>query len=232
VWIWHVVALAFLLVWMPAWAAHAQTPEPRLALKGSVSGDLQRGSRATFTLRATVPGGWRNLHQLKVTMLLHGILQAETTYTEELNTISVRGSQLVRIGTPQVLQGSFFQISGLDVTTSTGGDVFTLTYRARVRQNIPDGTEFRLTAIDDSGAERSIVRRINVSPEEARGFGWGVIILAVAAALFIGGFVGNTFASHRGRSEPKPSIYQILERRIEEERALPPRVPTRDGEGR
>lgn len=185
-----------------------------------------------FTLRATVPGGWRNLHQLKVSMLLHGILQGVTTYTEELNTINVRGSQLVRIGTPAVLEGSFFHISGLDVTTSTGGDVFTLTYRALVRQNIPDGTEFRLTAIDDSGNERSIVRRINLSLETARGFGWGAIILAVAAALFVGGFVGNTFASHRGRSQPKLSIYQILERRIEEERARPPRLPARDGEGR
>lgn len=230
-WSWQAVALAFAFLWLTDGWAYSQTTETGLALNGSVTGNLQRGGRAVFTLRATVPGGWRNLHQLKVSMLLHGILQGETTYTEELDAISVRGSQLVRIGTPQVLQGSFFEISGLDVTTSTGGDVFRLTYRAQVKQNIPDGTEFRLTAIDDSGNQRSIVRRINVPQEEARGFGWGALILAVAAALFVGGFVGNTFASHR-RVQPKPSIYQILERRLEEDRARPPRVAGGDKEGR
>jgi hypothetical protein len=55
-----------------------------------------------------------------------------------------------------------------------------------------------------------------VTTEDA-GFPWGTIGLAVAAALFIGAFVGNTFSTRRSRA--RTNVYSTVARRLDEERS-------------
>ena len=49
------------------------------------------------------------------------------------------------------------------------------------------------------------------------GFSWGTLGVAVAVALFAGGFAGNLVASNRRRQQ-RPSIYATVQRRLGEER--------------
>jgi hypothetical protein len=198
--------------------AAAQTQTPALAIAGSVTGELTQGSRVTFQLDATAPGGYQTLRQLQVTMLLHNIVFAQITYYQSLNSITIRGSQLVRLGTPAVLEASFFRVSGLDVKTVTGGNDLQLTVPAELREDIPVGATFRLTAIVVGGASASVNREANVKVDTGGGgFSWGTLAAAVLAALFAGSFVGGLFGSHR-RSPPRPSVYGAIKTRIEQEK--------------
>jgi hypothetical protein len=223
------MALLFAGIALTGGTARAQVSD--LAITGSVTGSLRAGGRATFRLEATVPGGWRGLRELRMTMLLHGLILAETTYYEQFDAIAVRGSQLVHPGTDREVAGSFFRISGLDVTTRAFGDGFALTVRATVRQNIPSGTEFRLTAVGDDGAEASVKRSAPSPPPEVTGRSpWASLAIAVIGAFLIGGFLGNTFASHRRGAKPALSVYEIVEKRLKLERARPPAsVPGGEG---
>ena len=197
----------------PAHAAGAPT------LTGSVSGDLVKGSRVTFTLRATEPDGWQNLHSLQVTMLLHGLILSQMTYYQDFDAITIRGGQLVRLGTDQSLEGSFFLLNGLDVDTLTAGNRLDLTIRVDVRQDIPEGAEFRLSATDDGGATAAVVKTaVLPKPDEGGGLGWGTLAAAVLAALFAGGLLGSVFASRR-RGSPTVSVYAAIRKRIDHERS-------------
>jgi len=51
----------------------------------------------------------------------------------------------------------------------------------------------------------------------AAGFPWAALGVAIAVVLFIGGFAGNMLSTRRARA--RPSVYAIVQRRLEEERA-------------
>jgi hypothetical protein len=196
----------------------SQTFQAGPRLTGSVSGDLVKGSRVIFTLRATEPGGWQNLHTLQVTMLLHDLILSQMSYYQDFDAISIRGGQLVHLGTDQGLEGSFFRINGLDVDTLTSGDRLDVTIRAQVRQDIPEEAVFRLTALDDDGVSSSIVKSAVVpKPDEGGGFSWGALAAAVLAALFAGTLIGGAFASRRRTATV--SVYTAIRRRLDEERS-------------
>ena len=200
--------------------AAAQTETPALAIAGSVTGELTHGSRVTFQLDGTASGGYQTLTQLQVTMLLHNIVLAQITYSQSLNSISIRGSQLVRLGTPAVLEGSFFRVSGLDVKTVTSGNDLQLTVPAELRQDIPVGATFRLTAVVVGGASASVDREANVKVDTGGGgFSWGALAAAVFGALFVGSFIGGLFGSRRRSVESRPSVYAAIRRRMDEGRA-------------
>jgi hypothetical protein len=184
---------------------------------GSVRGSLAKDTRATFTVRATVSGGWQKLHSLQVTMLLHGLILSQMTYFQDFDAITIRGGQLVHLGTDQELDGSFFRVNGLDVETLTSGDRLDVTIRVQVRQDVPEGTQFRLTATDDTGASASILETAVLPKPDQGGFSWGALAAAVLAALFAGGLLGGIFASRR-RPTPTVSVYAAIRRRVDEER--------------
>ena len=195
-----------------------QTPSPGPTLTGSVSGDLLKGSRVTLTLQATQAGGWQKLRSLQVTMLLHGLILSQMTYFQDFDAIAIRGGQLVRLGTDEVLDGAFFRISGLDVDTLTAGDRLDLTIRVQVRQDVPTGAEFRLTATDDAGLSTSIVQTaVLPKTKDAGGFTWGTLAAAVLGAMLCGGLIGGVFASRR-RPAKTVSVYGAIRRRMDEER--------------
>jgi hypothetical protein len=50
---------------------------------------------------------------------------------------------------------------------------------------------------------------------------WGTLGLAAALAVFIGGFFGNSL-THRRYRQRAPSIWQVVERRLKEQRVRPP----------
>jgi hypothetical protein len=200
--------------------ALAQSAGPSITIAGSVTGELTQGSKVTFQLQATAPGGYQDLAQLQITLLLHNLLLAQFTYYAQIDSINVRGGQLVKLGTPAILDGSFFRISGLDVKTVASGNELQLTVPADVLQDIPVGAIFRLTASRLLGGSVSVDRQANIKVDTAgKGFSWGTLAAAVVAALFAGSFVGGLFASKR-RRQTRPSVYGAIAERIARERPV------------
>ncbi len=48
---------------------------------------------------------------------------------------------------------------------------------------------------------------------------WWTIGVGVAAALFVGAFVGNLFSGRAARARARPSVYAIIQRHLDDERA-------------
>jgi hypothetical protein len=197
--------------------ALAQRAAQRTRVSGSVVGGLRSGDKVTFRVQVFEARGYRDLQQISVTMQLHNLPLAELTYLAAVNSFSVRGGPLIEVGTPTTTGGSFFQFGGLDVTTQASGRTFTLVVNATVRADVPPGAEFQFTATNQDGTSASITRHLNIE-EAGVGLGWGSVIVAVAGALFVGGFVGNLFASKR-RPASRVSVYGTIQARLAEERA-------------
>jgi hypothetical protein len=212
-------ALVWVVLALVAAPARAQPASPSggARLGGSVTGSLRKAGVITFRLRVVEPGGFRNLQLFRVTMVLHSLVLSEFTYLQDANAIGVRGSQLVTIGTPAVLDGAFFRFRGLDVSTTAAGNTFELKIASQVLQDIPAGTDFQFLAINRDGSTVSIIRHPNIEEAGPSGFGWGTLAVAVVAALFAGSFLGGVFSSRR-RPKARPSIYGAVQRRLEEER--------------
>jgi hypothetical protein len=63
------------------------------------------------------------------------------------------------------------------------------------------------------------------------GLSWGSLGAAVLMALLVGAFLGNAFASHRMQQRARLSVWAVLERRLQEERAKPPKPDSTSREG-
>jgi len=123
----------------------------------------------------------------------------------------------VSIGEPGLLKGSAFTLDNSKVTVSAKENRYRLTFPLGLTADPPDGSRLVLSASDTSGvAAKDVAMTPPVVPEE-KGIPWGTIGLAVAAALFIGAFVGNTFSTRRARA--RPNVYATVARRLDEDRA-------------
>nr|MBA2599503.1 hypothetical protein [Actinomycetota bacterium] len=152
---------------------------------------------------------------------LHDVVLQEIVFDPEKETIGLAEGVPVQIGTPGIVSGEFFRFSGLDVETSIQGGEMRLVVRASILNQVPPGTVYRVTAVDDDLRKVQVTRRANVPEVPAKPFPWGSVALIVAAALFAGGFVGNLFASHRRPVAAAPSVYEAIRRRMSQETAEP-----------
>ncbi|MDP8956578.1 MAG: hypothetical protein M3N24_06445 [Actinomycetota bacterium] len=209
------MSLVTLTLLAAAPSAEGQQAPGRPSVSGSVVGELRRGDRITFTVRVVEPRGYRELAEIRIAMLLQGLVLSELTFVEDANSIGIRGGSLLQIGAPGTIAGSFFRYNGLEVRTEASGRTLTLTVPAVVMANVPPGANFRFTAVNDSGATGVVVRHLNIE-EAGVGFGWGTVLLAVLLALFAGAFVGNLFATRRATA-PSVSVYGAIQRRLNEE---------------
>jgi len=215
-------ALAALLVAVSTSSAPANaqsaTPSPAKgpSVDGEISGSLSRGSKLSIRADATMPGGWRGLHQIDVVARSGSRALEELVYDIEDNKLTIAGQSVIT-GTGSVGTGEYLRVSGADVILTTGGGNLSLQINADVIESIPDGARFDMRVISDTGETARATQSL-AKPETAGGFGWGTLVAFVAVALFAGGFIGNLFASKR-RPSPRLSVYGAVQRRIDEERA-------------
>ncbi len=203
------------------WSSTARAQETLPTVEGSVTGTLRVNSRLVLQIQATATEGPRAIRQLKVGLLLHDVVLQEIVFDPEKETIGLAEGVPVQIGTPGIVSGEFFRFSGLDVETSIQGGEMRLVVRASILNQVPPGTVYRVTAVDDDLRKVQVTRRANVPEVPAKPFPWGSVALIVAAALFAGGFVGNLFASHRRPVAAAPSVYEAIRRRMSQETAEP-----------
>lgn len=217
-WSWRVVVVpALLATVLLGGGASARAAEGDPAITGSVQGDLAHSPRLTFHLVGTAPGGWQDIQQLQVVLLLHSIILDQILVDRPSGTVATASSLPVKLGTGEQAAGTFFSVAGKDVELTAKGNQLKVMLRAQVVQGVPKGSIFSLGVIDRWGRADRTTRTIQL-PEPKSGFSWGTLAAAVVGALFAGSFIGGLFASRR-RLPTSPSVYALVQRRIEEERA-------------
>lgn len=196
---------------------HPQPPR-RLTVQGTVKGRLGKGGKVSFHVVATDPQGWYHLNSVKMDLLLRGFAIQEIEFLVPDQRIGTTGLRPVKLG-GRALPGSFLRLPNGNTSRFVRQTFsITLIFWARVTESIPGGVQLRLHATDQDGNAAQATNRVHVSNGL---LSWGTLGLAAALALFIGGFVGNT-VTHRRYRQREPSIWQILERRLREQRARPP----------
>jgi hypothetical protein len=210
------------LVWIVAApgtaAAQSASPSPERgpSVSGQVTGALAAGSTLTIGIDATIPGGWEALHLVEASILSGGQEIERLRFDIEDNKLTV-GEQAIVVGTGAVASGEYLRVSGTDVVVTTGGANLSFEVDAGVVDPIPEGSRFELSVVDDLGGSDEVTRRL--ADPESGGITWETVTALIAAALFVGGFIGNLFASKRRRPPMRPSVYDTVQRRLEQERA-------------
>jgi hypothetical protein len=123
----------------------------------------------------------------------------------------------VTIGEPGILQGPYFKLDNAKAAVSAKGNTYHLTFPMQLTAEPPPGASLILSASDTSGVPAGDVALTPPVVPKEKGIPWGTIGLAVAAALFFGAFVGNTFSTRRARA--RPNVYATVARRLDEDRA-------------
>ena len=213
-----VAALMALLVSGGPAAAQSASPSPSRGpgVAGQVTGALVTGSRLTIRVDATMPGGWQALHLVEMAVVSGERELERLRFDIEDNKLTL-GEQDIVVGTGAVASGEYLRVSGAEVVVTTGGANLSFEVDADVVEAIPEGSRFELSVVDDLGASDEISR--SIAEPESGGITWETVIALIAAALFVGGLIGNLFASKRRRPPMRPSVYDTVQRRLEKERA-------------
>ena len=217
---------------LAAWAASeaspalAQSASPSPAKGPSVTspqvtGSIVQGGTLTFRVDALMPGGWQGLHLVETSILLNGSVVEHMAFDIENNKLSV-GDQDIAVGTGAVAQGEYLRVRGSDVVVTEGGANLSFRVDAQMVKTITEDPRFRLSVTDDFGDSDRVT--VGLAEPPSAGITWGTVATFAAAALFLGVFVGNLFASKR-RPPPRPSIYEAVQLRIEQERAAKEKSP-------
>jgi hypothetical protein len=207
---------------------YPEKPE-QLTVSGFVVGRVAKGNLIRFGILASVPSSssWAELDSLKVVFLLRGQNLQEMTFfvKEGLFKLGDRPPVPITSSTPVV--GGFLQVNPHTVRRIRHTFSVRVSFWARVREPIPKGTTFRVIARDEDGNISYAKEKVSVSG----GFlTWGTFAIGFILALLIGIFVTNLRLGRRLR-ERQPSIWDILERRLREERLRPPVLAGARGDG-
>jgi hypothetical protein len=194
-------------------------PKPQqLTVSGFVVGRIAKGNLIRFGVLASDPRSWGDLHSVKVVLLLHGQRLQEMTFFVKEGTFKLGDRQTVSTSSSSPVIAGFFRVNPHTVRRIRHAFSIRLTFWARVREAIPNGTTFRVIAKDESGNISYAKEKVKISG----GFlTWGTFAIGFVLALLIGAFVTNVRVGRRLR-ERQPSIWDILERRLREEHARPP----------
>jgi hypothetical protein len=200
-------------------AASAQSPTPSPtrgpSVDGEVTGALSMGSALTIRIDGSMPGGWEALHLLEATIVSGNRELDRLRFDIEDNKLTV-GDQPLIVGTGATATSEYLRVNGGDVIVTTGGANLSFEVDAHVAKTIPGDARFALGVVDDFGESAEVTR--SLAAPEGGGITWATVLALVAAALFIGGFIGNLVASKR-RVPTRPSVYATVQRRLEMERA-------------
>jgi hypothetical protein len=180
-----------------------------------VTGALTVGSTLTIRIDGTMPGGWEALHLLDASVTSSGKNLDGLRFDIEDNKLTVGDRDLI-VGTGATATSEYLRVNGADVIVTTGGANLSFEVDAHVVKSIPEDARFVLGVVDDFGESAEVTRSL-VAPESG-GITWATVLALIAAALFIGGFIGNLVASKR-RVPIRPSVYATVQRRLEMERA-------------
>ena len=202
-----------------AGVARAQTPTPTASptpqLSGNVTGSLVAGGTLRVRIDATMAGGWQNLHEIIVGVVVAGRETDQLVFDVEDWRIGM-GEQHAVVGTGSTVSGEHLRVDGSRVIVTTGGAHLAYTAQAQVVRAIPTDARFLLSAENDFGGLTE--KTVGLAEPPSSGITWGTVFGFVAVALLAGALFGNLFAQKR-RPPPRVSVYGAVQRRLEEEQS-------------
>lgn len=210
--------LILLAVSLFALAAPARAQQSPLSATGTVAGDLRRGETILVRLVVRHAGGWQEIDEIEVDLVLRGIALEQVVMDPTQVSVLLEGKAGPdALGGQAVLNGNFFSVHVASIGFSARADQVSLTIPLRIREVPPSGARLTYQA---HGFDRSSTPERPLTPpvESDGGFSWGTLLVAAIAALFVGSYLGSTFASRR-RPPPRPSVYAAVQRRLEQERS-------------
>jgi hypothetical protein len=216
------LAVALGLLEGPA-AAQTTSPSPpgtpTITATGTAAGQLAVGSTIDVRLRVTDTGGWQRIDTIHISLELHGAPLDLIEIVPTAFSIAIVGSAAppATIGDKGVVKGTYIRVDNGKASVAAQADRYTLTFPMRIALDPPPGARLVLSAQDTIGISSDDVALTPPVVKQNQGFPWGTIGLAVAAALFIGGFVGNMFSTRRAKA--RPNVYATVARRLDEERS-------------
>jgi hypothetical protein len=190
----------------------------KVTADGTAAGELAPGAPIRVRIQTNDSEGWQRIEAIEVALRLRGQPLDRVIVEPSTFSITVQNSDApVLMGEEGVLRGPYFQVDNAKVTVTAKGNEFDMTFPLRLSAAPPPGAALFLTARDTTGISSGDVTLTPPVTTEDKGFPWGTIGLAVAAALFIGAFVGNTFSTRRSHS--RTNVYSTVARRLDEERS-------------
>jgi hypothetical protein len=184
-------------------------------LDGEVTGSLDAGEELTVSIDARMPGGWEGLHLVDISIRSGSEELDHVRFDIEDNQLTL-GDQEIVVGTGAAAEGTYLRIGGDRVIVTTGGANLSFGVTGEVLRAIPADARFQLSVTDDFDQRAAVTREL-AGPADT-GLTWETALALAAAALFIGAFVGNLFASKR-RPPPRPSVYATVQRKLDQDRA-------------
>jgi hypothetical protein len=211
--------LTLLLLAAPSVAlAASPTSSPKLTGAGTVTGTLTPKSLLTVKLHVEHSQGWQHIQVIDVLLELRGSTIDQIEITPTTSSVQILGgSAPASLGQAAELQGAYFRVNPAQVAFSARGKQLLVTLPLHLGAAPPPGARLAFSATAVPVATLG-PKSLTPPVKSNSGFSWGTLGLAIAVALFAGGFAGSIFAGRR-RPAPRPSIYAAVERRLAEERA-------------
>jgi hypothetical protein len=207
-----------MLLLLAAAAPALAAPVPRAQHHGSVTGTLAAGKVVTVRVSVAHPTGWQKIQRVVIALRIRGRrLDQFVFHTSDLSIVVEGDGSPVVVGQAGHLQGTYFSIDTSRVGLRAVGKRLTLSVPIRLEADPPPGGRLFYSFVG-FGIAPSGFTPLTPPVEAGSGFSWGTLGVAVAVALFAGGFVGNLFASNRRRAQPGPSVYGMVQSRLQQER--------------
>ena len=189
-----------------------------LSATGSVTGALAAGETVHVSLAVQHTDGWQQISEVEVDLTLRGRPLEQLVIDPTNDSVVLVGvAGPVALGQPARFVGSYFRVDPATIGLTAKGQRLTLAIPIDIRAAPPPGARLTLQA-RGFDVTRTRPLALTAPVNDRSGFSWGTLGVAVAAALFLGGVVGGTFASRR-RPPQRPSVYAAVRRRLDEERA-------------
>ena len=214
------VVVGLASAWGLAGAAVASSPSPKPALSasGTIEGDLNTTSTQQVRVRVVQAQGLQHVKTVDVVLELRNAPLETLRFTPSSSLVEIVGfPPPARLGQTGVLLGSYFKVDPSKVKLQAQGTNLLISFPMHLLVNPPAGARLGLTASDDLGAKTPF-ESLTPPVTQNSGFSIGTLLLAIAVAVFAGGFIGNLVSSRR-RPPARPSIYGVAAKRMEEEKA-------------
>jgi hypothetical protein len=209
---------------------HPEQPK-RLSITGGTIGKVGKHHRLRLVMTAADPKGFVDLESMTASLVLRGQILQQINYDIGGLTVQIAGQSAIRVGDRPAPEGAFFQIFPRHARYIRSTFSVNFTVWMYFLEGVSKDARWRFTAISRSGEPQRSAVAISYRVRLAPGFlSWGTLGLSAAVALFLGGFLGNTF-THRKYRAGEPSVWDIVERRLREQKARPPTVYAVRGDG-
>ena len=202
-------------------------PSKRLSITGGTIGKVGKHHKLRLVMTAADPKGFVDLESMTASLVLRGQILQQINYDIGGLTVGIAGQKPIVVGDRPAPEGSFFQIFPHHARYIRSTFSVNFTIWMRFLEAVSKDARWRFIAYSRSGPAAAISYRVRLAPGL---LSWGTLGLAAAVALFLGGFAGNNF-THRKYRQAEPSVWDIVERRLREQKAKPPTVATLRGDG-